>query len=249
MVAPATPITPGWPAYPPGLLSNPWDAVESHIHHILSGASSSTNDSSTTSSQLPHNPPPAYEEECTESFLWEFWDIIAKFAGELPSYEAPSHERVLQLLQALCDLPNHPVDIDLEHGGRIQAWTELPLLGSTFREALTMEQGANFEAFLTRLTQEEIANWSWLGLVAYHAALEAERGPRTKQQGRQFDATIPRAKLWLENWARMIDEVNAEAEKDQGFVLTRAWEGPDGFSREVGLVDEKIRSLQSPTGK
>lgn len=128
------------------------------------------------------------------------------------------------------------MDVELECWGSVKLWADLPLLGPAFREALDVRQGINFEAFLARITQSGIANWSWLGLCVMHGALEVEPDPRARayqEQGPGFDATILRAIMWLEiAGVKLYEEVKAGAFRDQKYASGGHWKGPAGFSSE-----------------
>ncbi|TEB27404.1 hypothetical protein FA13DRAFT_1736527 [Coprinellus micaceus] len=211
---------------------NPWYAIELGVYDILAGIIESRSATSISAAQqlnslFPTNrPQTSAGNEAPESFLWEFWGIVAKVVAETP---------LIDFLKALRDLLD-PVELQLENWGSVKLWADLPLLGPVFREALDTYQGMNLEAFLARLTQAGIANWSWLGLVSLHAALEVEPDSRArayKEQGPILEASVPRAVIWLEIAGRKLYEGATErALRDEKYGSGGNWKGSAGFSQE-----------------
>lgn len=222
------------------IAENPWYSTELRIYDVLakvveSGAVSLTATAQELDTLFPTKRPAGpSENEAPESFLWEFWGIVAKVAGETP-HAGPYQDRLIEFLKALRDLPN-PVDLSLENWGSVKLWEDLPLLGPVFREALDTDQGINLEAFLARITQSGIASWSWLGLTAFHAAFEVEPDSRAQafqKQGPGLDASVPRVAIWLELvGSKVYEEVKAGTLSDTKYATGGNWKNPKGFSKE-----------------
>ena len=219
---------------------NPWYTVELGIYTVLAGVIESGRVTPISAAQQLHSlfptnrPPTAEGHETPESFLWEFWCIFAKVVGDVP-FKGRYQDRLVDFIKALRALPD-PVDLQLENWGSVKLWTVLPLFGPVFREALDMDQSVNLEAFLARVTQAGIADWSWLGLVSLHAALEVEPDPRArahKEQGLILEVTVPKAVMWLEIAGRKLyDGVTEGALRDEKYGSGGNWKGAAGFSQE-----------------
>lgn len=222
------------------IAENTWYTIELGIYDILasvmeSGGATPISAAQQLCSLFPTNRPAIFAgNEGPESFLWEFWGIVAKVIGKTP-FEGAYQERLVDFLKALRDFPD-PVELQLENWGSVKLWADLPLLGPVFREALDTDQGVNLEAFLARLTQAGIANWSWLGLVSLHAALEVEPDSRARayeEQGPILEARVPRAVMWLEIAGRKLYEGVAEgALRNERYGSGGNWKGAAGFSQE-----------------
>ncbi|KAF6749390.1 hypothetical protein DFP72DRAFT_913346 [Ephemerocybe angulata] len=231
------------------IAETPWIIIELRIYDALALAVDypDASDSSIASAaqdlnllfppNRPENLSTSGDLEDPASFLWEFWDVIAKVVLELP-HNHPSQEQLIRLIETLRDLPD-PVEIELNLWGTYKIWADLPILGPVFREALDRTDSevinVNLEAFLARATRAGISNFSWLGLLSLHWALEVEPDDRAKayeEQGPILDAQIPRALRWLEiAGKKLYEEVLVERFKDAGYATGGTWKVSRGFSK------------------
>ncbi|KAF5313856.1 hypothetical protein D9619_013057 [Psilocybe cf. subviscida] len=222
----------------------PWNAVELKIWDTLATAiESSTIEPAALAEELnrlfPTNRLPGLgpqEPESPESFLWEFWGIFAKAAGQVPVDHA-GQQRLVELLTALRDLPN-PVPVpELEASwGELKLWSDLPIMGPTFREALDVDTGINLQAFIARIGGAGLAGFWFLALYSLNKALEMQLEPRSTaydKRGELLDEAVPNAAVWIQFAGAKIYEMSvAEEMRDTTAGKGGSWKGQPGFSKK-----------------
>ena len=72
------------------------------------------------------------ENEEPESFLFEMWEVVMSVAEQIP-WRHPGHTRLVEVIQALKDLPG-PTTVQMNGWGKRVIWSDLPLLGPVMTE-------------------------------------------------------------------------------------------------------------------
>lgn len=125
---------------------------------------------------------PKDEDDAVEGFLWTFWGDVTEVAKQIP-HDDPAQDKLVAVVRELKLLPDTGVKVWNE-----QLWTDLPVLGAQFREALngpeTSEDEArqaalaqawvNFHAFAARLNGAGVTRFETTPIWMLRAALEED---------------------------------------------------------------------------
>ncbi|KAJ6519117.1 hypothetical protein C8R45DRAFT_950300 [Mycena sanguinolenta] len=162
--------------------------------------------------------PPAAPEgtPSTEEQLWELWYAVLHAAKR--TWQNDDHRKLVALVAAIKRVPDPPLPVNANKALRNNwvwasgtLWSTLTILGAATRETWNDSPGGQFEyskaaieawanvnAFVARLTAENVREYSIYAIWAMRDALEERR----EEEGDWLDATVPAAAAWIGVWGR-----------------------------------------------
>ncbi|KAF8216670.1 hypothetical protein K438DRAFT_400819 [Mycena galopus ATCC 62051] len=164
----------------------------------------------------------------TEGQLWELWYAVLHAAKRTRwrNDENNTHSKLVALVAAIKRVPDPPLPANANkalrndwiwEGGTL--WSTLTMLGPASREAWNDSPGAAFgyseaaiaawanaNAFVARLTAEDVREYSIYAIWAMREGLEEKRKLPEKKKGNWLDATVPAAAAWIAIWGKKMYE-------------------------------------------
>jgi hypothetical protein len=170
-------------------------------------------------------PPEAEGAPSTEGQLWELWYAVLHAAKRNPwrDTDRDAHGKLVALVAAIKRVPDPPMPANANKALRGDwvwssgtLWSELVLIGAASREAwndspgaafgysdAAIEAWANVNAFVARLTAEDVRQYSLYAIWAMREALEEKRKEAPEKW---MDATVPAAAAWIGVWGKQMYE-------------------------------------------